>query len=66
MSKLVSGKAVKRLRRGGPRMFRSFGEFRAHFFPEEWEREQRRAEVAKILKPGMGDKEMDRVAGETG
>lgn len=64
MSKLVSGKAVKRLRRGGPRMFRSFDEFRAHFFPEEWKRERKKAEIAKILKPGMGEKEMERAAGE--
>lgn len=56
MNKPASGKAVKRLRRGGPRMFRSFEEFRAHFFPKEWEREQQRAEVETILDEAKFDR----------
>jgi hypothetical protein len=56
MSNGNGSKAVKKLRKGGPRVFRSMAEFRAHFFPKEYQREQEREKVSDILDEAKYDR----------
>lgn len=40
----------------GEKVFRSFGEFREHFFPEQAKKERARAEVETILDEAKYDR----------
>lgn len=57
MSDMLSTKVIKKLRKGGPRTFRSMAEFRAHFFPEQYRKEQEREKVSTILDEAKSDYE---------
>lgn len=49
MSNGNGSKAIKKLRKGGHRVFRSMDEFRAHFFPKQYEKEQERKKVEDVM-----------------
>jgi len=42
----------------GERVFRSFGEFRAHYFPEQYRKEQERAGIAQIIDKARTNMEL--------